>query len=83
MSTTLSFRAVRPRIAITLGDVAGIGPEVIVKAIASGADLVGLGRRPENETRGKPGQGNGDMDRQLGHAPLRLFPFAPGTDTSI
>lgn len=27
---------VRPRIAITMGDVAGIGPEVIVKAIASG-----------------------------------------------
>jgi 4-hydroxythreonine-4-phosphate dehydrogenase len=36
MSTTLASRLVRPRIAITLGDVAGIGPEVIVKAIASG-----------------------------------------------
>ncbi|MBI5760622.1 MAG: 4-hydroxythreonine-4-phosphate dehydrogenase PdxA [Planctomycetales bacterium] len=36
MLTTPTFHAARPRIAITLGDVAGIGPEVIVKAIASG-----------------------------------------------
>lgn len=36
MSNPPTTRPARPRIGITLGDVAGIGPEVIVKAIASG-----------------------------------------------
>ena len=40
----------RPRIGITLGDVAGIGPEIVAKALASGQ----LNNRFDYEVIGDP-----------------------------
>ena len=62
----------RPRLAVTLGDPRGIGPEVVAKALAAGpldADVVLIGSRE---------QGAGRSEAPGGTAPSSLLPEVAG-----